>query len=129
MADKKTIPNAVKSTSNIKDDFGDFGSLDDWESDLENFSFEDSSNLNDRKPKGVIREGVTEAFKSALKSLGPSILRKTREKVKSVDSLLNDGESLVDETKYLKEQFAQDITPTLNTLKQTGTYQILLLIN
>ena len=120
MADKKTIPNAVKSTSNIKDDFGDFGSLDDWESDLENFSFEDSGNLNDRKPKGVIREGVTEAFKSALKSLGPSILRKTREKVKSVDSLLNDGESLVDETKYLKEQFAQDITPTLNTLKQTG---------
>ena len=120
MADKKTIPNAVKSTSNIKDDFGDFGSLDDWESDLENFSFEDSSNLNDRKPKGVIREGVTEAFKSALKSLGPSILRKTREKVRSVDSLLNDGESLIDETKYLKEQFAQDITPTLNALKQTG---------
>ena len=117
---KKTIPDAIKNASNIKNDFGDFGELDSWESDLENFNFDESVNFSDRKPKGVVREGLTEVFKSALKGLAPSIARKTKEKIKSIDTLINDSSEIIDETKYLKEQFSSDITPTLNTLKQTG---------
>ena len=116
----KKIPPASKSNANLKDDIGELTGLDDWESDLADFDFSDPTDPTSRKPKSMLRQGLTEALKSTLKNLGPQIFTKTRNKFPNLDNLLNEATNLTDEASYIKNEFVQDITPSLNALKQSG---------
>ena len=116
----KKIPSVSKSNINLKNDIGEIAGLDDWESDLDDFDFSDPTDPTSRKPKSMLRQGLTEALKSTLKNLGPQIFTKTRNKFTNLDSLLNEATNLTDETSYIKNEFVQDIAPTLNALKQSG---------
>ena len=114
------IPKLFDDTKKQKDEFGDFGELDKWDSELEDFNFDEEFNPESREPKSVIKQGATELLKSTLSNLGPTIFRKTREKFRNVDSVLDQGTAIKNELDYIKSEFKSDITPTLNTLKQTG---------
>ena len=114
------IPKLFDDTKKPKDDFGDFGELDDWDSELEDFNFDDDLDPGSREPKSVIKQGATELLKSTLSNLGPAIFKKTREKFRNIDSVIDQGTAIKNELDYIKSEFKSDITPTLNTLKQTG---------
>lgn len=114
------IPKLFDDSKKPKDDFGDFGELDDWDSELEDFNFDDDLDPQSREPKSVIKQGATELLKSTLSNIGPAIFRKTREKFRNIDSVLDQGTAIKNELDYIKSEFKTDITPTLNTLKQTG---------
>lgn len=106
--------------SKPKDDFGEFSELDNWESDLNNFDFDDPTSMNSRTPKSMVREGLSEAFKSTFKNIGPAIFNKTREKFYKTNSVINEATRIKDELSYIKGEFRSDITPTLTALRESG---------
>lgn len=115
----KKIPSVIKGTK-PKDEIGNISGLDDWESSLDNFSFDDPIDEGSRKPKSAIKQGITSAFHSTLRNLGPSILSKTRKSLPDVDKLINEASQVVNETTYLKNDFISDVTPGIQSLKQVG---------
>ena len=108
------------STKNAKDDFGEFSELDNWQSDLDNFNFDDPVNTTNRKPKNIIKQGLTHTFKSTLKHLGPAIFTKTRAKFTNTDALIDDATRLKDELSYIKGEFLNEINPSIRSFKETG---------
>lgn len=118
----KKIPEATKSgmQHQLKDEFGSVAGLDDWSSELSNFSFDDPLDTSNRRPKSNVRRFASTMFKSTKENIGNSVLNSFFRRFPNIERAVDDTKQLITEADYIKNEFVQDIAPTTEAFKSAG---------